>query len=150
MNLQQKVEQDIKNAMLEKRKEDLLALRAIKSAILLAKTEKGKVEELDSDQELKILTKMVKQRKDSADIFNKEKRTDLAEKEEYEAAIISQYLPKQLSIEEVTEVIKGIVQSTGASSMKDMGKVMGIASQQLAGKTEGKIIADVVKALLNQ
>jgi uncharacterized protein YqeY len=148
MTLFEQINQDIKAAMLAKEKEKLSALRAIKAAFLLAKTEKGD-DNLSSEKELSIIQKLVKQRRDSADIYKNNQRLDLAEKEETEANIIATYLPKALSDEELTVIIKEIIKSTGASSMKDMGKVMGIASKQLAGKADGKTISTKVKELIN-
>jgi len=148
MTLFEQINQDIKAAMLAKEKEKLAALRAIKAAFLLAKTEKGS-EELSSEKELAIIQKLVKQRKDSAEIYKSNQRLDLFEKEEKEADFIAVYLPKPLSEEELTAFIKEIIASTGASSMKDMGKVMGMASKQLAGKADGKTISSKVKELLN-
>lgn len=149
MSLEQKINNDIKEAMKAKEKEKLESLRAIKAAILVAKTQKGAAEEMSEDAELKILQKLVKQRKDSAQIYKEQNRDDLAENELAEAAVIEKYLPEQMSDEELTNVIKGIIEQVGASSMADMGKVMGMASKQLAGKADGKAIADKVKALLN-
>ncbi|MDH5475755.1 MAG: GatB/YqeY domain-containing protein [Cyclobacteriaceae bacterium] len=148
MSLKQKIEDDIKAAMLAKKKEELMPLRAIKSAILLAGTEKGAEGELTEEAELKLLTKAAKQRKDSADVFTQNGRNDLAEKELFEFEIIARYLPKQMSDEEVNAAIAGIISEVGASSMQDMGKVMGKASKLLAGKADGKKIADTVKSLL--
>ncbi|MDH5597628.1 MAG: GatB/YqeY domain-containing protein [Cyclobacteriaceae bacterium] len=148
MSLKSTIDQDIKKAMLEKRKEDLIALRAIKSAILLAETEKGAGDGISEEQELKLLTKMAKQRKESAEIYQKENREDLANKELQELEIINNYLPKQLSREEIEGEVVKIIEQTGASSMKDMGKVMGMASKSLAGKADGKLISDIVKEKL--
>ena len=148
MSLKQKIEDDIKAAMLAKKKEELMPLRAIKSAILLAGTEKGAEGELTEEAELKLLTKAAKQRKDSADVFTQNGRNDLAEKELFEFEIIARYLPKQMSDEEVNAAIAGIISEVGASSIQDMGKVMGKASKLLAGKADGKKIADTVKSLL--
>ncbi len=148
MSLKQQIDSDIKTAMLNKQKEELTALRAIKSMILLAETEKGKTGELDKEAEDKLLMKAAKQRKESADIFKKENRDDLYKKEIFELEIISRYLPKQLSKEEVTDELKKIIQQTGASGQQDMGKVMGQATKMLAGKTDGKTISEIVKQLL--
>ena len=145
MALQQQVEADIKEAMLQKKKEDLLALRAIKSAILLTLTEKGSSDELNSEQELKLLTKMAKQRKDSAEIYSKENRNDLAEKELFELSIVERYLPKQMEENEIREIISRIISESGATDMKDMGRVMGVASGKLAGKADGKSISAIVR-----
>jgi hypothetical protein len=149
MSLQKQIDQDIKQAMLAKDKDRLVALRAIKSALLLAKTEKG-IAELSDEAELKLLQKLVKQRKESAAIYQQQGRNDLADKELDEAKIIEKYLPEPMSDEELTGIIKGIIDEVGASTMADMGKVMGIANKKLAGKAEGKAIADKVKSLLNQ
>ena len=148
MSLKAQIEADIKSAMLEKRKEELTALRAIKSAILLAETEKGAKEELAPDTEMKLLTKAVKQRKDSADLYKSNGREDLAEKELLEQEVISRYLPKQLTEEQLKAEIQNIVTQMNASSMQDMGKVMGMASKSLAGKADGKKIAEIVKSIL--
>ena len=139
--------EDIKSAMKAKDKEKLEALRAVKSALLLAKTEKGS-QEMDEKAEITLLQKLVKQRKDSAEIFKQQNRPDLYSKEISEAEIISIYLPKQLSDEELKEAIEIIIKSTGASSMAEMGKVMGIAGKELSGKADGKRIAELVKKSL--
>ncbi len=148
MNLKQRIDQDIKQAMLSKNKEELTALRGIKSLILLAETEKGGGDGLTSETEMKILTKSAKQRKESAELFRKEGRTDLAEKEEFELDVINRYLPEQMSEEEIRAVLEKIIQDTGASQPSDMGKVMGRATGQLAGKADGKTIAGLVKQML--
>lgn len=148
MSLKQKIDADIKSAMLAKKKEELTALRAIKSAILLAETEKGASEELDEASELKLLAKQAKQRKDSADIYEKEGRKDLMEKELQELEIINRYLPKQLSEEEIKEELKKIIAEVGASGPQDMGKVMGKATKEMSGKADGKKISELVKSLL--
>ncbi len=149
MSLEEKINQDIKDAMRAKEKEKLESLRAIKAALLLEKTQKGASENISEDAELKILQKLVKQRKDTAQIYQEQERNDLAEKELSEASIIEKYLPEQLSDQELTAKVKSIIEQLGAKSMADMGKVMGMASKQLAGKADGKAIADKVKALLN-
>ncbi|WP_296699396.1 GatB/YqeY domain-containing protein [Algoriphagus sp.] len=149
MSLKQKVDSEIKSAMIAKDKDRLRALRAVKSLILLEETKGGATGELSEDEEMKILTKAAKQRKDSADIYQQQNREDLYAVEMAELEIIQEFLPKALSDEELTAAIQAIVTQTGASSPKDMGKVMGIASKQLAGKADGKAIADKVKALLN-
>lgn len=148
MNLEQQINNDIKAAMLAKESAKLEALRAIKAAILLAKTEKGATGELSSEAEIKLLQRLVKQRKESAEVFGQNNRQELADKEKYEAQIIEVYLPKQMSEEEITEEVKKIIAETGASSVKEMGKVMGVASKSLAGKADGKLISEVVKKLL--
>lgn len=149
MSLKQQIDGDIKQAMLQKKKEELTALRAIKSAILLAETEKGAGEGLESDAEMKLLAKQAKQRKDSADIYSKEGREDLANKELFELEIINRYLPKQLSEEEIEEIVKGIISKVGASGPQDMGKVMGSATKEMSGKADGKKISEIVKKLLS-
>lgn len=145
----EKVNEDIKAAMMAREKEKLEALRAVKAAFLLAKTEKGAQVDLSDEDELKIIQKLVKQRKDSAEIYRSQNRPDLYEKEELEADVISLYLPKQLSEEELTPIIKGIIEQVGAKSAAEMGKVMGVASKQLSGKAENKLISEVVKKLLS-
>ena len=148
MSLKTQIEADIKAAMLEKKKDELTALRAIKSAILLAETEKGAGGNLTEEAEMKLLTKAVKQRRESADIYQQEKRQDLADKELFELEVISRYLPKQLSDDELEEGLKEIVESLNAEGMKDMGKVMGTATKRFAGKADGKKISELVKGLL--
>jgi len=149
MELEQQIMTEIKTAMKEKNKEKLEALRAVKSAILLAKTEKGKSSNLDTESELKLLQKLVKQRNDSAEIYREQNRNDLAEKEKFEASIISKYLPAQLSESDIETAIQRVIEKTNASSMADMGKVMGMASKELSGKADGKTIAGIVKKLLS-
>ncbi|MDB4014737.1 GatB/YqeY domain-containing protein [Flavobacteriaceae bacterium] len=140
---------EIKEAMKAKNASALDALRAIKSAVLLQKSEAGGSDGMSYDDEIKLLQKLVKQRRDSAAIFREQNRVDLAESEEAQAEIIARFLPEQLSEEEVGKVIESIITQTGASSMKDMGKVMGMASKQLAGKADGKTISTLVKQLLS-
>ncbi len=149
MELEQQIMIDLKAAMKEKNKKKLEALRSVKSAILLAKTEKGKSSNLDSETEIKLLQKLVKQRKDSAEIYSEQKRIDLAEKEKFEAEIISKYLPAQLSESEIENIIRKIIEISGASSMADMGKVMGMANKELSGKADGKTISGIVKKILS-
>ena len=149
MSLQQQVMQRMKEAMKTKDTLALEALRAIKSALLLAQTESGSKSDLSEDAELKLLQKLVKQRKDSATIFMEQGRDDLAKPELDQAAVISQFLPEQMSVEEIEKVVTSIIEETGASSMKDMGRVMGMASKQLAGKADGKTISAVVKQKLS-
>lgn len=149
MSLQNKVMSKIKDAMKSKDTLALESLRAIKSEILLAQTKGGASESLTEEEELKIVQKLVKQRKDSATLYQEQGRNDLAEPELAQVEIISQFLPEQLSEEELAAVISKIVESAGATSMKDMGKVMGMASKQLAGKADGKAISMVVKKLLS-
>ncbi|MCF6296048.1 MAG: GatB/YqeY domain-containing protein [Flavobacteriaceae bacterium] len=148
MSLQQELMTAIKTAMKAKDQTALTALRAVKSAILLAKTESGASEELTEEQELKILQKQVKQRKDSAAIFLEQGREDLATPELEEAKIISQFLPEAMSEEDIEKVVVSTIEKIGANGMKDMGKVMGIISKQLAGKADGKTISTIVKAKL--
>jgi uncharacterized protein YqeY len=148
MSLQDQVMEAMKMAMKSKDADALQALRAIKSALLLAQTESGSNREISETDEIKILQKQVKQRKDSAGIFLEQGRKDLAESELAEAKIIAQFLPEQMSEEEVTMVIDGIIAESGASSMKDMGKVMGMANGRLAGKADGKTISSIIKTRL--
>jgi hypothetical protein len=148
MNLKQQIDNDIKKAMLAKNKEELDALRSIKSMILLAETEKGVSAEISPETESKLLMKAAKQRKESADIFQQQNRQDLAEKELAQLEIISRYLPKQLSVEDVTVIIKTIMEEVGAKGPQDMGKVMGVATKKLAGQADGKVINELVKKLL--
>jgi len=149
MSLKEQIEADIKKAMLAKNKDDLRALRAIKSMILLAQTEKGAGENLSTDVEMKILQKAAKQRTDSIVLYREQKREDLAATEEAELDVINRYLPEQLSEEELDTIIGELINKVGASSMKDMGKVMGMASKELAGKADGKTISIAVKKLLS-
>jgi len=148
MSLQEKVMEAMKTAMKAKDTQSLEALRAIKSALLLAQTETGAKTDLTEEEELKLLQKQVKQRKDSAAIYTEQNRPDLAEPELIQAKVIEQFLPQQLSEEEVGKIVDGIIKETGASSMADMGKVMGLASAKLAGKADGKTISTVVKSRL--
>lgn len=138
----------MKEAMKAKDTTSLEALRAIKSAILLAQTEQGASGELSSDEEIKILQKLVKQRKDSALLYQQQNRTDLAEPELAQAAVIEQFLPEQLGMEEIREIVSSIITQLGATGMQDMGKVMGLASKEMAGKADGKTISNIVKDLL--
>jgi uncharacterized protein YqeY len=147
MSLEQKITTDLKEAMKAKDKVALRGIRAIKAALLLAKTD-GSHAEMTEDSEIKLLQKLVKQRKDSLEIFEKQEREDLAVTEREEISIIEKYLPKQMDIAELEGFIKNIIDQTGASSMRDMGKVMGMASKQLAGKADGKTISAIVKQLL--
>lgn len=147
MNLEQQIMAQMKDAMKTKNEAALRGLRAIKAAILISKTAEGH-KELNTDDEIKLLQKLVKQRKDSLEIFLQQKRDDLAKKEEEEIAIIEQFLPKQLSAEELKAIITEIISETGAASAADMGKVMAVASKQLSGKADGKTISTIVKDLL--
>jgi uncharacterized protein YqeY len=148
MSLKQQIDNDIKKAMLAKNKEELEALRGIKSLILLAETEKGVASEVSPDVENKLLMKAAKQRKESADIFVQQNRQDLADKELLQLEVISRYLPKQLSETEIIDALKAIVAEVGAKGPQDMGKVMGVATRKLAGQADGKIISEQVKKLL--
>src|SRR4030095_15508049 len=144
MSLKTQIDSDIKKAMLAKNKEELEALRSIKSLILLAETDKGAAAEISSDVENKLLMKAAKQRKESADIFKQQNRSDLAHKELFQLEVINRYLPKQLSEQEIESVIKSIIQQLNAKGPQDMGKVMGTATKTLAGQAEGKIISEIV------
>lgn len=148
MSLDANLNNEIKNAMLQKEEAKLRTLRAIKSAFLLAKTEKGGNGQISEEQELKVLQKLFNQRKESFEIFTKENRAELAAKEKEEMDIIGTYLPAQLSDEELKSAIQQIIQTLGVTSIKEMGKVMGAASKQLQGKAEGGRISSVVKELL--
>ena len=148
MSLEQKVMADLKTAMLAKDDKSLRALRAIKSAIINARTAEGFSGEIKEEDEIKMLQKLVKQRRDSLDIYEKQNREDLAAKERDEIEVIEKFLPRQLSADELKEIITGIIAQTGATSPADMGKVMGAANKQLAGRADGKAIATIVKELL--
>lgn len=148
MNLFDQVSSDIKSAMLAKDKVRLEALRGIKKEFLEAKTAKGADGELTDDMAMKILAKMVKQRKESAQIYTEQNRPDLAEPELAEAAVIETYLPKQMNEEELTEALKAIIAQVGATTPQEMGKVMGVATKQLAGRADGRAISAKVKELL--
>ena len=148
MNLFDQVSNDIKSAMLAKDKVRLEALRGIKKEFLEAKTAKGADGELTDDMAMKILAKMVKQRKESAQIYTEQNRPDLAEPELAEAAVIETYLPKQMTEEELTEALKAIIAQEGATTPQEMGKVMGVATKQLAGRADGRAISAKVKELL--
>ncbi|REE83022.1 hypothetical protein BX611_0302 [Lutibacter oceani] len=148
MSLQQELMVKIKEAMKSKDKVALESLRAIKSEILLAQTKTGASEDLTKDEEIKLLQKLVKQRKDSAALYLEQGRDDLANPELAQVEIIAQFLPEQMNEDELKKIVAGIIETVGATSMKDMGKVMGIASKQLAGKADGKAISNAVKQLL--
>lgn len=148
MNLTDKINQEIKNAMLAREKDKLEALRAVKAALVLAKTSEGGGE-VTADDEIKILQKLVKQRSETAEIFKQQQRNDLADAELFQAGIIETFLPEQLDRDAIIPFIREIISSSGASGIKDMGKVMAAASQQLAGKADNKTIAGIVKELLN-
>lgn len=149
MSLSKEVMVKMKEAMKAKDTVALEALRAVKSAILLAQTENGAKEELSEEAEIKLLQKLVKQRKDSATLYTEKGRADLAEPEIAQAEVISQFLPAQMSEEELKAALNKLISETGASSIKDMGKLMGVASKQLAGKADGKAISVVIKQLLS-
>jgi uncharacterized protein YqeY len=148
MSLTEKISSDLKGAMKSKDKVALEAIRAAKTALTIARTNKGASAVLTDDEELKIMQKLVKQRKDSAAIYQEQGREELAEKEQSEAQILEKYLPEKMSEEELTGKLKEIIQQLGASSPADMGKVMGVATKNLAGKADGKEIAAKVKELL--
>jgi uncharacterized protein YqeY len=150
MSLEQKVMTDLKTAMLAKDEKALRSLRAIKAAIILAKTAEGAGGEIKEEDEVKLLQKLIKQRKDSLEIYKGQQRSDLADKEQEEITIIEKFLPKQMSPEELKTVLQKIIAETGASSPADMGKVMGAATKQLAGKADGKSISTMVKELLSK
>lgn len=148
MSLTDTINQDIKQAMLAKQEARLRGLRAIKAALLLASTEKGASEEISQDAEIKVLQKLIKQRKESADIYKSQNREDLYKIEVEEQEVIEQYLPKQMDRAEIEAYLKDLIGRVGATSVKDMGKVMGAANKELAGKADGKTISEVVKQLL--
>ncbi|MEH6657593.1 GatB/YqeY domain-containing protein [Leeuwenhoekiella marinoflava] len=148
MSLQTAVMTAMKAAMKAKDQNALASLRAVKSAILTAQTESGASEELSEDEEVKMLQKLVKQRKDSAAIYQEQGREAMAQEELAQAAVIEQFLPEQLSEEEIEKVVVAIIEKTGATGMQDMGKVMGMASGELAGKADGKTISTIVKSKL--
>jgi uncharacterized protein len=148
MSLEEKVMTDLKTAMFAKDEKSLRSLRAIKAAIINLKTSEGFTGEIKKEDEIKMLQKLVKQRKESLEIYEKQNRSDLAEKEKEEISVIEKFLPKQMSHEELKEIVASIIKETGATSQADMGKVMGMANKQLAGKADGKAIALVVKEIL--
>jgi hypothetical protein len=148
MSLQQQIDQDIKTAMLAKAASRLRGLRAVKAALLVAKTEKGGSDVITEEVEVKVLQRLVKQRKEAADIYKAQNRDDLYQIEIDELEVIETYLPKQLDQTAVEECVKRAIAQSGASSMKDMGKVMGIVNAELAGKADGKLISETVKTLL--
>jgi uncharacterized protein YqeY len=148
MSLINQIDQDIKQAMLAKQEARLRGLRAIKSALLLARTEKGATEDISQETEIKVLQKLIKQRKESADIYKAQNREDLYKIEAEEMEVIEAFLPKQMERGEVEAYLKDLINKVGATSVKDMGKVMGAANKELAGKADGKTISEVVKQLL--
>ncbi len=143
------IDQEIKTAMLAKDSAKLRGLRAIKAAFLLAKTEKGATAELDEQGEIRILQKLVKQRKESAEIYKSQGREDLLSIENEEISVIETYLPVQLSVEDITKIVKTIIDGLGGATQKDMGKIMGLANKELSGRADGKMISEVVKSLLS-
>ena len=148
MSLEEKINNDIKTAMLAREPEKLEAIRAVKAAILLEKSKESGMAILDDSAELRILQKLVKQRKESAAVYSAGNREDLAKQEIFEASIIEAYLPQQLGHDEVAAKIQQIIAQTGASSMKDMGRIMGLASKEFAGSADNKMISEIVKQLL--
>lgn len=149
MSLETEVMSQLKEAMKSKNEGALRALRAIKAEIIKAKVEPGANGELNAEGELKLLAKMVKERKESIDLYSQQNRADLATKEEEEVAVIETFLPAQLSEDEIKAAVAKIIAETGASSMKDMGKVMGMANKAMAGQADGKVISTIVKASLS-
>ncbi|WP_207491986.1 GatB/YqeY domain-containing protein [Aridibaculum aurantiacum] len=150
MNLEQKVMAEMKDAMKAKDEAALRSLRAVKAAIILAKTSEGAGGELKEEDETKLLQKLVKQRRDSLDIYKQQNREDLAQKEQEEIAVIEKFLPAQLTEEELKAEVQAVIAETGASSPADMGKVMGAATKKLAGRADGKAISAAVKELLSK
>ncbi len=148
MSLEQKIMAEMKDAMKSKNEAVLRSLRSIKAEIIKAKTEPGAGGEIDEATEQKFLQKMMKQRRDSYEIFTQQNRADLASKEKEEMEVIERFLPKQMSEQEIKDAVREIIASTGAASAADMGKVMGVASKQLAGKADGKTISTIVKEML--
>ena len=148
MSLEETINNEVKKAMLARDKDKLEALRAVKSALLLAKTEKGSSIEMGEETEIKILQKLVKQRRETADIYLSQNRTDLADIEIFQANIIQEFLPKAMPDDELEAIIKAAIAETGAASIKDMGKVMGVATKQLAGRADNARVSVVVKRLL--
>ena len=148
MKLIDKISSSIISAMKEKNASELESLRAIKSALLLAQTQKGLERNVSQSEEVKILQKLVKQRKESAEIYNKQNRLELADVEIRQSKIIERFLPAQISIEDLEKIIIEIINQTGAEGLKDMGKVMGIASTKLSGKADGKTISNIVRSKL--
>jgi uncharacterized protein YqeY len=149
MSLEQNIQKEIIVAMKAKDKLSLETLRAIKAAILMSKTQAGASDEMSADDEIKLLTRLKKQRLEAATIFREQDRTEMAEEEEAQSAVIDRFLPKQLNDADVETIIKEIIATTGAESMKDMGKVMGMANKKMAGQADGKTISGMVKKLLS-
>jgi uncharacterized protein YqeY len=150
MSLVERINNDLKQAMLKKDEAGLRAIRAIKAAIIIAQTEKGGSKDLTEDTEIKLLQKLVKQRKDSLEIYKQQNRADLATKEQEELDVIEKYLPAQMSDDDLKAELRKIISQTGAQSPQEMGKVIGIAMKQLAGKADGKKISELVKQLLTK
>jgi uncharacterized protein YqeY len=148
MSLFDQVNEDIKKAMLAREKDKLEALRAIKAAFLLAKTEKGGMDEIPPEVELKVIQKLIKQRRESAEIYKQQNRIDLYDKEVLEANVIEAYMPAAMSDDEINAVIKSVIETVGATTAADFGKVMGVAAKELSGKADGKIISQKVKEML--
>lgn len=148
MSLESTINQDIKTAMLAKDETSLRSLRAVKAALLLAKTEKGASTEISEEAEMKVLQKLVKQRKESSDIYKTQGRDDLYQIEVDEIEVIEKYLPKQMSQEELSVYIKGLMEKLNVTSVKEMGKIMGVANKELSGKADGKAISETIKSLL--
>lgn len=148
MTLEERINADLKTAMLAKDEVGLRGIRAIKSAILLAKTEKGSDGTVSSEKEVQILQKLVKQRRDSITEFEKAGRADLIQKEQEEVAVIEKYLPAMMSADEIKVVVEQAIAATGATTQKEMGKVMGMVSKQLAGKADNKVVSEIIKSLL--
>ena len=148
MTLEERINEDIKRAMLAREKEKLNALRAIKSAILLAKTSKGAADTMSEEAEIKLLKQLVKQRQDSAAIYKEQNRDDLYQEEMAQLDVIAAYLPQMMSEEEIEATLKQIIADNGFAGMKDMGKVMGMATKAFAGKADNKTVSDIVKRLL--
>ncbi len=149
MSLETTINQDIKTAMLSKDETSLRSLRAVKSALLLAKTEKGAAQEINEEAEIKVLQKLVKQRKESSEIYKSQNREDLYQIEVDEINVIEKYLPKQLSQEDLTVYIQGLITKLNVTSVKEMGKIMGLANKELSGKADGKAISETIKSLLS-
>lgn len=150
MSLKEQIDSDIKKAMLAKNKDELRALRAIKSLILIGETEKNASGDLDRNAEIRLLTKAAKQRKESMQIYQEQGREDLAVKEKDELEVIERYLPKQMSEEEAESEIRKIIQEVDAKGPSDMGKLMGVATKKMAGRADGKMISEIAKRLLTQ
>ncbi len=148
MSLTEKINQDIKSAMLAREKEKLEALRAVKSALLLLLASEGGKQDISPEEEIRLLQKLVKQRKEAAEVYQSQQRPDLAAAELFQASVIEKYLPEQMSSEEIKAAVSGIIAKLGATSVKDMGRVMAAASAELAGKADNKTIAALVKEML--